>query len=66
MKLPKDPDTGKRYELTEESFEPRTPKEKRTVKLLVMMAYELEKGNRTEAQKISNELYRMWGDGSFV
>ena len=60
MRVPKNPETGKPYEFLPESDELSTPAERKTAVLLVEMTHALEDGEEDKAEKIAQEIVRMY------
>ena len=60
MRVPKNPETGKPYEFLPESDELSTPTERKTTVLLVEMTHALENGEQDKAEKIAQEIVRMY------
>ena len=60
MRVPKNPETGKPYQFLPESDELSSPTERKTAVLLVEMTHALEDGNEDKAEKIAQEIVRMY------
>ena len=60
MRVPKNPETGKPYEFLPESDELSTPAERKTAVLLVEMTHALKDGEEDKAEKIAQEIVRMY------
>ena len=60
MRVPKNPETGKPYQFLPESDELSSPAERKTAVLLVEMTHALEDGNEDKAEKIAQEIVRMY------
>ena len=60
MRVPKNPETGKPYEFLPESDELSTPAERKIAVLLVEMTHALENGEQDRAEKIAQEIVRMY------
>lgn len=60
MRVPKNPETGKPYEFLPESDELSTPAERKTAVLLVEMTHALDDGEEDKAEKIAQEIVRMY------
>ena len=60
MRVPKNPETGKPYQFLPESDELSTPAERKTAVLLVEMTHALDDGEQDKAEKIAQEIVRMY------
>jgi len=60
MRVPKNPETGKPYQFLPESDELSTPTERKTAALLVEMTHALDDGDEQRAEKIAEEIMRMY------
>jgi len=60
MRVPKNPETGKPYQFLPESDELSTPAERKTAALLVEMTHALDDGDEQRAEKIAEEIMRMY------
>ena len=60
MRVPKNPETGKPYQFLPESDKLSSPTERKTAVLLVEMTHALENGEQDKAEKIAQEIVRMY------
>lgn len=60
MRVPKNPETGKPYQFLPESDELSSPAERKTAVLLVEMTHALDDGEKDKAEKIAQEIVRMY------